>query len=144
MKPGWDEPDVSTEADCESLEVGDGVWWRVGPDDAKPAQFEIEHEDFVGVHDVGGAPFRVVPCSASEFEHAPRGDGVESEALSQVVRVIEPAVFDARAGLEGAETLLDGIGQTARRRRQGTGPTSDFRTSDNILDVRARLQRCVQ
>ena len=52
----------------------------------------------------------VNPPSAAgpfEFEHAPRGDGVESEALSQVVRVIEPAVLDPRAGLEDAEILLD-------------------------------------
>ena len=105
---GWDEADISTEIDGEGSEVGDIVGRGPAADHAVVVQAQIEHEDFVSGHDLVGGPVGGFPGGAIQIEHAPRGDGVEREALAQVLGIVEAAVLDAGSGLEDAEELFDG------------------------------------
>ena len=105
---GWDEADISREIDGEGSGVGDIVGRGPASDHAVVVQAQIEHEDFVSGHDLVGGPVGGFPGGAIQTEHAPRGDGVEREALAQVLGIVEAAVLDASSGLEDAEELFDG------------------------------------
>ena len=104
---GWDEADISTEIDGEGSEVGDIVGRGPAADHAVVVQAQIEHEDFVSGHDLVGGAVGGFPGGAIQIEHAPRGDGVEREALAQVLGIVEAAILDAGSGLEDAEELFD-------------------------------------
>ena len=103
---GWDEADEPGEVDDEGADVGGG--FGRGADDVVVPEEDVKDSDLVFGEQLGGWHVRGVPGAALEVHDAPGGDGVEGEALAQVVGVVEAPVLDAGAGLEDSEELLDG------------------------------------
>ena len=103
---GWDEADEAGEVDDEGADVGGG-FGRCADDVVVPEQ-DVQDPDLVFGEQLGGGRVGGVAGAALEVHDAPGGDGVEGEALAQVVGVVEAPVLDAGAGLEDSEELLDG------------------------------------
>ena len=101
---GWDEADEPGEVDDEGADVGGG-FGRCADDVVVPEQ-DVQDPDLVFGEQLGGWHVRGVAGAALEVHDAPGGDGVEGEALAQVVGVVEAPVLDAGAGLEDSEVSM--------------------------------------
>ena len=93
--------------DDEGADVGPVTGRCPGAQDAEDVEVFVKSVDHVLLDDLVGRGLWRGPGHEVQIMDMAGGDGVEDEALPQVIGVIELAVLDAGAGLENGEPCFD-------------------------------------
>ena len=73
-----------------------------------------------------GRVVRLFPRKQGQVPYPERGDGVESQALSQIIGFVEPAVLDPGAGLQSVEKSFDPPAKFVPAQRRACGFEAGF------------------